>query len=214
MNKRKSVNKRKVNPLARNTINRAPKMKMNFDGQILRGVTYPPVVITAVNVATVVHSIACNTNTNNVAGNFGALMNFYKEYKFLNVNFEWVPNVAPGVADGGSEIIIATSWNPEQIATYASGSASANIALLRSERTAKSYNAWERFTYSVPMHYRRKQFDVDVNPATYLTDVNLIDRTIQGAVIVGAQSISAIATLGRFRITWSNRLEGLGTNTT
>jgi hypothetical protein len=187
---------------------------MSFDGQILKGVMHLETITTASNIYKQVHAIAGMNDGKAISSSFAPMFNYYKEYKFQQVTFEWIPGVAPGVADGGSEIMIGFNWNPEQIVGATAGTAVGVAGSLRSERTVKSFNAWERFTYNVPLHNRRKMFDIDVNPGAYLTDVNVVDRSIQGAVVVVAQSPSDAVSLGHFRVTYAVRLEGLGILTT
>lgn len=203
--------KRKRNPLASNTITRAPRMKVKFDGQIFKGSTHVPAIVTAGNVFSTIHAVSSQNINLAVANTFAGMFNFYKEYKFMSLTLEWIPAVAPGVADGGSEILISFNWNPEQLVSQFAAAPATVINNLRSDRTSRSFNAWERFTYNVPLHSRRKMFDCDVNPTgAYLTDTNQIDRAVHGGIVVGATSISAIATLGHFRCHYSVRLEGVG----
>lgn len=208
--KKSTTNKRKQNPMASNAVSRVPRNRVSFDGQIFKGVSHLPLVTTVLNLYSTVNAVACTNNANGVSASFAGMFNFYKEYKFLSLNMEWIPAVAPGVSDGGSEIIVAYNWNPEQIVSQAAALNSTVIANLRSDRTSRSFNAWERFNYNVPLHARRKMFDVDVNPGAYLTDVNQVDRAIQGAIVMGATSIGAAVTLGHFKATYSLMLQGAG----
>lgn len=203
--------------MTRNRGRGAPRNKLSFDGQIFRGINHFPIVTTgATNTVFTVHSIDVQSSANALVTNYAGMMNFYKEYKVQAITLEWIPAVAPGVADAGSEILIGTTWNPEQIVAYQAGVATpgTQIGIMRSDRTVKSFNAWERFTYTVPIHYRRKTFDVDVNPGSYLTNVDIVDRTVQGALIVGAQSINPSVTLGHFLVRPVISLMGLGNKAT
>lgn len=213
MTKRKQINngqKRKVNPMSRNTKIGVPRNRLTFDGQIFKGVSHLPMVTTAANLYGNSHAVGTANSANSVSQNFAGMFNFYKEYKYLSLNLEWIPAVAPGVADGGSELVVAFNYNPEQIVSQTAVAPAVLIANLRSDRTARSFNAWERFTYNVPLKSRHKLFDVDVNPGAYLTDVNQVDRAVQGTILVGATSISAITTLGHFRATYAIHLMGAG----
>lgn len=203
--------------MTRNRNRGAPKNKLNFDGQIFRGINHLPVVTTSgTNTVFSVHSMDVQSNANAMITNYAGMMNFYKEYKVMALTLEWIPAVAPGVSDAGSEILIGTTWNPEQIVAYQAGigTAGTQLSIMRSDRTVKSFNAWERFTYTVPIHHRRKLFDVDVNPGSYLTNVDIVDRTVQGAIIVGAQSINPSVTLGHFLVRPVIMLSGLGNKAT
>lgn len=194
----------------RKSLNRVPRNKIAFNGQDFKGVTHLGTVTTAENVMSQVHAIACMNDGKAIGNNFAGLFNFYKEYKFLSCVLEWIPAVSPGVADGGSEITLGYNDNPEQMVSQTAAAPATLIGNLGSERSMRSFNAWERFTYHVPLTNRKKQFDVDVNPGAYITDVNVVDRSIQGAIVMGARSISAIATLGHFKVNYVVRLLGPG----
>lgn len=216
----RKANRRQVrrrNPMTRNAGVGAPRNRLNFDGQVFRGIHHLPIVTTgATNTVFSVHSIDVQSNANAIITNYASMMNFYKEYKVMALTLEWIPAVAPGVADAGSEILIGTTWNPEQIVSYQSGvgTPGTQIGIMRSDRTVRSFNAWERFSYTVPIHQRRKLFDVDVNPGSYLTNVDIVDRTVQGAIIVGAQSVNASVSLGHFLVRPVIMLSGLGVKST
>jgi hypothetical protein len=135
----------------------------------------------------------------------------YTEYRYTNVQFHWIPHVAPGVADGGSPIYIAYLDNPENITNSVASASPTDIANVKGVRSLKTFNAWQKFTYNVPLTYRLPWFNVNNNTSWPIADV---ERAVQGAVLVGIESISAISDLGAFRVTYDLELRGLTTTFT
>lgn len=199
--------------------NRRPSMKVNFDGQILNGATYSAPALTAANSATSLYYLDCaNTSRTgstaaqqeqSVTSTFSPMTALYNEFIYKTVTMEWVPAISPGVADAGSQIYLAYIDNAEDIAGVTAASVSTVFGVAKYGRNTRFFNAWERFTCTVPLTNRRKLFDVNTN-SSYLADV--VDRSVQGAVVVGYSSISAAVLLGSWRFHYSVELRGLNNN--
>jgi hypothetical protein len=114
--------------------------------------------------------------------------------------------MGPGVTAAGGRIYVAFLDNPEMINVWVAAGSSNSVAYTKGMRTMKSFNAWERFTYNVPLTRRRKMFDVDT---TSVTAVNDLERATQGAVITSAESVTALDVLGQWRMKTTVRLMGL-----
>lgn len=202
-------------------------MRVNFDGQMLNGTQYMSPMATLVNQAFGIYLL----DTSNVSGtgvssayviqgvtrDLSAIVSSYNEFKYRSVRFDWVPFVAPGVADGSSQIYIAYIDNAELIAnsTAASTTVANSFNLAKNARNSKFFNAWERFSFTVPLTSRRKTFDTNTNASLGAAAVDIIDRSVQGAVISGAFSTATAAvSLGQWRVTYEVELYELNANIT
>ncbi len=216
-NTRKSTTNRQ-NPLTQAGTSR-PKMNMNFDGQFLNGSQFLAPMVTLVNQATGLYALDCsNNNTTGIGVNayvagvsYGliAISSVYNEYVYRSVRFDWLPYVSPSSADGGSQIYVGYVDNAEEISGLSSASIASAFNTSKAIRNMRFFNAWERFSYTVPLTRRRKIFDVNVN-ASY-SNADTVDRSVQGAVVVGVNSVSAAASLGQWRVTYLLELRGLDT---
>lgn len=213
---RKKADKRKINPLYRPKP-RAMKMNVNFDGQYLNGTHNYFNVTTLLNQAThllfvdggTTSSVSGSITKESVPVNLDGIVAKYNDYVYESVSLEWMPFVAPGVADGGSQIMISYIDNPEQIVTVNNFATPASAVSMNAlVRNMKTYNAWERFTYNVPLTRRNKEFNVN-STGTVVTDVNAVNRSVQGLVVITFQSPSASALLGNFRSRYRIKLLGL-----
>jgi len=211
--KQKSKIHRKANPIVFNRPN--PRIRVNFDGQMLNGTGFMAPLVTLVNTAQAVYIADCSTTNVATAVNndyqcinydLTNISKYYNEYIYHSIHMEWVPYTSPGIADGGSQMYIAFIDNPEVISN-AIGAAIPNVyTLAKTSRDMKFFNAWERFVYKVPLTRRHNTFDVN------LTDVyaaDTVDRSVQGAVLVGATSPSAGVSLGQFRVSYHLELRKL-----
>lgn len=204
-NKRNSV--RRINPLMRRQAG-VPRPRLSFDGQILNSTTY--VGQTATNAAALVKErfwVSCHSGVGASRAAAG-VTGLYNEYKFRFINVEWIPSISPASVDAGSRIHIAYIDNPEKMVNFEAAPSDINsINLVRSVKNCRTYNAWERFTYSVPLTYRRKLFDVDTNDASISVDD--ADRTAQGQIQIGVESVTPAAVLGTYRVSYGLELHGL-----
>jgi hypothetical protein len=216
-NKNKNVSVARRDPMMVGP--RRPRMKVNFDGQFLNGTTYTATVFTALNSASGVYFVDCantartgNTSNNqeqSIASSFNAMTALYNEFVYRSLVCEWVPLVSPGVADGGSQCYVSYIDNAEDIERFVGATTASVIGAAKFGRNTKFFNAWERFTYTVPLTNRRKTFDVNQNNS-YIVDST--DRSVQGAVLFGANAISAAISLGSWRFRYIIELRGLNNN--
>jgi len=216
MTKSKSRNTtQKRNPLHRKpSVPRGPKV--NFDGTILHGQNYTATLTSLLNVSSILVPIECSNFTGGIApqliravsAELSGITTFYNEYKYNKVVMKWLPQISPGLAGAGSRITAAYFDNAESISNLMGSNSTTLIPIIKSSRNAVSWNAWEQFTYSVPLTMRRKTFDVNTN-STYAVDS--VDRSTQGLVVAIVESINATENLGQFKLTYDLWLRGLTT---
>ncbi len=175
---------RRTNPMTRQ-VARAPRPRMNFDGTVLRTSNWQTLNATSSNIGANYQLVSC-TNSNSMSDNSNALTVLYSEYKYLRAAVEFIPAVSPGSVDGGGQIHMAYFDNPEMINTAAAASAATLLAIVLANKTVRSHNLWERFTYNVPLTWRHKMFDVNLNLAGTLppSDINETSRSVQGMVAI------------------------------
>jgi hypothetical protein len=123
----------------------------------------------------------------------------------------WLPTIGPGQAGAGSRITAAYFDNPEVITNLTANASAALVAMVKGNRTAVSWNAWEPYIFHVPLTYRRKMFDV--NTTTVYTNVDANDRGVQGLVVVVTESINASENLGQIKVTSDVMVRGLSLTT-
>jgi hypothetical protein len=207
---------RKTNPIYRNPVSR-PKVNFGFDGQYLNGTGFSTPIVTLTNGAGSVYYVDCssisttgptvNKYIQSVAQEFAAITKIYNEFVYHSVRMDWMPFVAPGVADGGSQIYVGYIDNAEEIATLDFATFNGTFDTAKAARNMKFFNAWERFSYTVPVTRRRKSFDTNNTVGGVLADV--ADRSIQGAVVAGYSSTTASMSLGQWRFTYLLELRTL-----
>lgn len=213
--KRTNVPKKRSPMVTR--IPRAPRPKVNFDGQILNGTGYAIPISTLVNSASGVYTIdvsslngtgaAINMYEYSVCNDLLAIARLYNEYIYRSVTMHWIPAVAPGVADGASQIYVSYIDNAEDITNLLTAATPGPVFnASKNPRNSRFFNAWERFSYTIPLSSRRKTFDV--NAANNQT-VDVVDRSVQGAIVTGYTSLSAAINLGQWRVTYSLELRNL-----
>jgi len=215
-NKEGATSKRELDPIRRPRIG-IGRPRLNFDGNTLHGFNFLPNVNTVAFRAVTVIPIDCSAT--NVAGaspnisiagaanGLTAATRIYGEYWYNSVQLHWVPHVSPGVADGGSPIYVGYIDNPEVITSLPAASDATLITLVRSLKNCKTFNAWQGFTYSVPLTKRVPKFNVDTTQS-YL-DAPTVSRSVQGVVVVGYESITAAANVGQLRCQTSIELRNM-----
>lgn len=195
-----------------------PRPKLSFDGTTLSGTEFTPNLITALNTASEVIVVDCSNFNGSVgvtkliqsaALDLAGITARYNEYRYTNLQLHWIPHVAPGVQDAGSPMYVGYLDNPEYMATTFSTAAPADVANVKGIRNMKTFNAWQGWTYNVPLTRRLPWFNVNSNISTFV--VETAARCIQGFVIVGAESITAGIDLGAFHLTYDVELRGLQT---
>lgn len=219
-NASRNMSKYKANPIYRNPVVR-PRINFSFDGQILNGTGFSAPMGTLVNVAAAVYYVNCSNNIStfptankyiqSVALDYNTITKMYNEYKYLTLQCHWLPFVSPGVTEGGSQMYVAYVDNAEEIAALDIATAVNTFNTSKAARNMKFFNAWERFTYNVPLSSRRKTFDTNLNDVII---ADTVDRGIQGAVVVGASSTPAATSLGQWRFTYSLELRTLNSQLT
>jgi len=213
------VGKRKIDPLT--VMRPRPKINVKFDGQMLNGMGFSAPMVTIANQAAAIYYVDCssvvgtnltlNSYIQSASADFNTISKYYNEYIYHSLRLDWLPYVSPGIADGGSQVYIDYIDNAEEMAALDGSSATTIFNIAKSSRNMKFFNAWERFSYNVPLSRRRKTFDTNIN-TTYTVDI--IDRSVQGCVCVGATSSSAAVSLGQWRFTYLMELRTLNLNIT
>ncbi len=211
--------KNKLNPVFRQ-ITRIGRPTMKFDGAVVSSTTYLGSPQVVANIAKGVLSIDCDS-ASNLAVTAGAsqavasgVLNLYSEYRYNNCAVEWIPSIGPTNADAGSRIHIAYIDNPEKMTSFQAVAAAGALNLVRGCKNVRTFNAWERFTYRVPLTWRRKVFDTNVS---VVPGADLYERSTQGMVIIFIEAISAAlaaSALGTFKVDSSVRVNQLSVNIT
>jgi len=192
--------------------------KLNFDGSNVSCTTYSGVPISVANVAKAVITIDCDSASNPAVTSGAAnvvatsVLGLYSEYRYNSCRIEYIPSIGPAGVDAGSRIHIAYIDNAEKMLAFFTASAAASLNLVRGCRNVRTFNGWERFTYNVPLTWRRRVFDT--NTTTGVAVVDLYERATQGMVIVAVETISAAVILGTFKVDSSVRVEQLNVTLT
>ncbi len=206
MAKRSSARKRVTNPLMRKTGANKSRPRLSFNGQVIESVTHVDASITASNIGGDFHTVDCN----NAAGiNRGAasITSLYQDYKYLQASVEFLPFFGPSSPEAPGRIYIAYMDNPEMMVVWKTASPANKVAFVKGLPGVKIYNIWERFTYRVPLTYRRKWWNVNVNQVT--PGAEETERSSQGMVVIAIESISAAVTVGRWLLRGRTQLQGL-----
>lgn len=210
---------RSVNPLYR-TVQRRTTPKLNFDGLYLNFTQYFANITTLANQASAIYTVdASSTNSVSTPSNtvqcpvtgYTGVTSVYNEYVYEKLAFHWQPFIGPGQAGAGSKLYISYFDNAEDMATLAAANTATVVAAAQGARNCVSWNAWEKFTFNVPLTKRRKSFDVNT---TIATSADSYDRCMQGVVAFGINGVNAIEALGQMRITGVIKLIGLQTGIT
>lgn len=217
-NKRVKRNRRKTNPLMK-VPSRVGRPKLSFDGANISSTTYVAIPVTAANQAKAVFTVDCDsavvpaTTAGAASAVASGVLGIYSEYRYTKLSFEYIPSLGPASTDAGGRIHIAYIDNPEKMAVFQAAAVGA-VALgeVRGAKTLKSFNAWERFTYNVPLTWRKKLFDV--NTTVVPGNADTYDRSTQGMVIMFIESISAAIVVGSLKIDSTIYLTGLDVNIT
>jgi hypothetical protein len=194
-----------------------PRPKVNFDGQFLNGTQFFSRELAVANAVSHVFMLDTSTITqvsgaaqvDSMARSLYLIPSFYQEFRYTKVQLNWIPHVSPGSNDGGSPCYIGYVDNPEIISNITSGTITTGTILngVKGLRGMRSFNAWQPFTYNVPLTRRLPWFNVNTNEVA--TDVNIAERSIQGAIVFGSDTISAAADIGVWRATYTIQLRGL-----
>lgn len=188
------------------------KTTFSFDGTSLNGILFFDTAVTASNIGADITEAGVDTNIG-ASRAFTAMVKQYREYRYTKMVITYIPKTSPGVADAGSQIVMAYTDAPELISTMqnvaTTNTARRNLAI--GARNNIEFNAWERVTWNVPLSRRLPWFNVNT-AMTSITAVDEIERSIQGLVVMGYSSVSAAVVLGTFRVTYHLELRGLNTD--
>lgn len=205
------VGKRKVNPLFRSRMGTG-RPKMAFNGQKITCTGFVDHSLGASNIVTDWFSVDCNAGE--ALNRFGTdVLRHYQEYKYLAGTCEWIPKIGPTSNDAGSRVSIAFMDNPELMNTFENATAATKVSIVKTLATCKTFNLWERFVYRVPLTYRRKWFNVNVNlPAVGSRTAEEFDRSAQGKVVVCIETTTtgapASGVLGQWKVSSTTMLQG------
>ncbi len=205
MTGRTKAGKRRSNPLER-SVGRVSRPVMKFDGQTIHASTFQTQAATdASKQGSDWLSIDCS-NGEGINRAATEVIRHYQNYKYTQASIEWIPAIGPAATESGARVMLAYIDNPELIVTFKAASNAAKATLVTGMGNVKTFNAWERFTYKVPLTYRRKFWNI--NPTISSPGNEETERSIQGIVAVIYQSINASVAafaLGQFRMvsnTW------------
>lgn len=185
--------------------------RLSFDGQKISSVLYSDQSATAANIGT--DWLGIDTTSGEGINRSGLdVIKHYQEYKYSKALAEWIPKIGPSNADSGARVSVAYIDNPELMITYENAAAAARVAIVRNCANCKSFNAWERFSYRVPITHRRRWFNVDpTQPAVGARTSEEYDRAVQGKVIMCYETITAViaaGALGQWRGTSDTHIQG------
>lgn len=207
--------RRQTNPLERAVV-RPGRPRISFNGQDI----YSTLFVLQSAVGSVTAKVGADWQSVDCSDGQGMnraatdVVKHYQEYRYVNAHVEWVPFQSPASTEAGSTIYMAYIDNPELIVTFKAASDAVKLATVKNTANCKSFNAWERYNYTVPLTYRRKWFNV--NPSIGTPSAEETDRSIQGLVIIGYSTISntvGAGGLGQFRLTSTTRITGFTATT-
>jgi hypothetical protein len=178
---------------------RAPKV--NSDGSTTNCIMYIATPSSGVgSAAGGLLSVDCSGTSNILTGAGAAftmasgVLGLYSQYRYNKCTVEFIPSVGPASGEAGARIHIAYIDNAEKMSNFR---AATSLAFVRGCKNVKTFNAWERFTYRVPLTWRRKWFDTNVTTAY---GVDEMERSTQGMVIFFIETIAASQIVGTFKV--------------
>lgn len=204
---KRSNGRRKVNPMLRRVAG-PPRPRLSFDGSNVSAVLYDNQKATAANNSATFYTVDCSSTTG-CNRTVTAITGLYSEYRYNSLSVDWVPGQGPANTEAASRIYFAYLEGPERMATYAAAADAVRTIIVKGIRNVKSCNVWERFTYNVPLTWRRKVFDVNTTAGVSADE---LERSTQGMLVVAFDSVSAVTTaglLGQLKITSSTRVNNL-----
>lgn len=207
MAKRSSARTRvRHNPLMRKVGVKPSRPRVSFNGQVVQTVTHVDASPTASFIGADFHTVDCN----NIAGmNRGALnlTSMYQDYKYLQAQVEFLPFFGPSSTEAPGRIYVGYLDSPEMITVWKTASTGQKISFVKGLPGVKIYNVWERFIYNVPLTFRRKWWNVNVNQLA--PGAEETERSTQGMVVIGIESIGTAVTVGRWLLRSKTQLQGL-----
>jgi hypothetical protein len=121
----------------------------------------------------------------------------------------WTPNL--GMTASG-RIYMAFVDNSESIYFYDSNNQAVRSGMVKSTGNMVSGHIAQELTFTIPSNPRRKRFDS--NATTALTDVDIIERSCQGALIFGVDGCPADTVVGQMHYHDVLEVEGIAAVTT
>lgn len=223
MTNKTKAGRRRSNPLLRNQA-RVGRPRIGFDGQLVRTTAYADQsAIGAVDAKVGIDWFGVEGGSGEAINRSAQdVIKHYQEYRYRSASMEWNPRVGPANSESGARVYMAYIDNPELINAFkalAAGAGNPTLALGRVKAVAnvRAFNAWERFTFRVPLTYRRKWFNVNTSVGSS-TNNEETDRSFQGLVIVAYQAVADTVTggsLGQFRMMSETDIRGFtGTSLT
>lgn len=168
-----------------------------------------PAALTALNIGFDYHLASCQS-TIGISRNHLNITDSFQLYRYKTLQMEWIPRIGPNSVDAGAVVKCQYSTSPEDI-NYITQTATATNAenFIKATEDYKVFNAWERFTWNVPLNRlnRLPWYSVDT---TFTPSVDGYERNTQGVVVVTYQNTTTAAVvLGEFRFTYVLELRGL-----
>lgn len=199
--------KKKVrsNPLQRRARN-IVRPRTNFNGQTLDTTVFVDATISASNLSADFHVIDCNSAVGFNRSATSITAN-YQEYKYTKASLEFLPFFGPSSTEAPGRIFIGYIDNPEHITAFKALTTTQKVAAVKGLSNVRTYSAWERFTYNVPLTFRRKLWNVNLTQSAPTAEES--ERSTQGMVVVGIETISAAVVLGRYVLRSRSMLSGL-----
>lgn len=149
--------------------------------------------------------------TTGLAGNAGAAVAaLYQTGVFKpGTKVTWIPNL--GMTASGR---IYMGWidNSESIYFYDSNNQAVRSSYVKSNGRMVSGHIAQELTFTIPTNPRRKRFDT--NATTGLTDVDIIERSCQGALIFGVDGAPNDTVVGQMHFHDVLEVEGLAPTAT
>lgn len=223
-NNKTNNNPRRVNPNEMTRV-RVPRPKISFDGTILRtsNMCAPFTTITTLGVGTHLFPIDCATAYTgtlttgfgcNPAITWGPLTGFYEQYRVTSFSATWLPFGGPNSLIANTRMYAIIDSNPEHIQAHGSSPGPTVLARMQNDRNLKTWNAWERVTFTWQLPQRRKWFDVNNN--IDINDPNAISRSITAILLTACDGgpISGPTALGAWQVHATVNLQGLSNTNT
>jgi len=207
-NKRNQTYTRKrVNPLQK-PMGRTKGPRVSFDGTTLSSTSYLTAPSSQGGAGKGAITVDCSPINFNAPGqllagaaaSMASVTQLYSQYNYKSLAVEFIPNIGPANGEAGSRIHIAYIDSPEKMTIWRNTNTNL-LNAIRGCRNVRSFNAWERFTYRVPLTWRRKEFDVNTN--TGIVDTDEYERSVQGLVLLIVEAGTAdiaVASLGTLKI--------------
>lgn len=184
----------------------ASRPRLSFNGQAIEAVTHVDASVTASNAGADFHVVDCN-NTAGMNRGASAITSLYQDYKYLKASVEFLPFFGPSSTEAPGRVYVAYMDNPEMITVWKAATTANKIAFVKGLPGVKIYSVWERFIYNVPLTFRRKWWNVNVNQSSPSAEET--ERSTQGMVVIAIESIGTAVTIGRWLLRSQTQLQGL-----